>query len=110
MYRFLKLSKCIINTAHITHISKTPNTYTVHFVNSQIDGFIIFGNGGVNSIDHNLVCHKETHTEDYAKLEQWIESCTSLLRSEASPPPKSHKECSDFKVRIDNVDSLPTVH
>ena len=86
MYRFLKFSKCIINTAYITHIDKKPNTYTVHFVNHQIDGFIIFGNGGVNSIDHKLVCHKETHAEDYVKLEQWIESCTSLLRSEASPP------------------------
>ena len=72
MYRFLKFSSLVINTAHITHISKTSDSYIVHFVDHRIDGFLIFGGGGVNSDNRKITFCKKSKPDDYMKLEQWI--------------------------------------
>ena len=72
MSRFLNLSKSVINTSHIAHISKKTNMYEIYFVDHIIDGYLIFGGGGVSSANRKMTCCKKTDPDDYTKVEQWI--------------------------------------
>ena len=75
MSRFLHFSKYVINTAHIAYISKKPTSYVIHFVDQRVDGFLIFGGGGVShfsSTNTQITYCKQADPDDYAKLEQWI--------------------------------------
>ena len=76
MSRFLKFSKYVINTSHITYILKTPNTYEVYFADHHVNGFFVFGSGLVDSTNRKMVYHNDGNSDDYAKLEQWINEIT----------------------------------
>ena len=53
-------------------ISKKPTFYVIYFVDQRVDGYLIFGGGGVSSANTQITCCKHADPDDYAKLEQWI--------------------------------------
>ena len=72
MPSFLKFSKFIINTKHITCVLRESNAYQIQFSDHKIDGFLIFGGGGVSSDNRVLKICKDADPNDYAIIEKWV--------------------------------------
>ena len=72
MSKFLNFSKLVINTKHITYVSKEINAYRIKFIDHEISGYLIFGGGGVSSYNRDFTICKNTDPNDYAIMEKWL--------------------------------------
>lgn len=76
---FLRLTKVVINTAHIRKIKIKPDKYWIYTTVDNFDGFFIFGSGGLGKEnDIYEVCKKE-NTADYEKVALFIDNCAGSL-------------------------------
>ncbi len=76
MSRFLKLTSCVINTAHINHIAHhiggNNKYYTIYTSQLDLSGMFIFTIGWLhNNYNRFNICSVE-NAEDYRKIEKWI--------------------------------------
>jgi len=72
MSSFLKLSKICINTNHIRNINIKPSKYEIKLSIPNIEGFILFGSGNIDTNYHTIdICEKESN-EDYNVIKKWI--------------------------------------
>jgi hypothetical protein len=72
MSRFLKLSKCVINTQLIRYVLIEPAKYEIKFIAGKFEGFWILGSGQIESYDSYVtVCEKED-PEDFKYVSNWI--------------------------------------
>jgi len=72
MYKFIKLSTTIINTKYINQILIRPNKYYIQLMNSKVDGFFIFGCGGLTLDPEEFeICASKT-PDDYKVVSDWI--------------------------------------
>jgi len=74
--RFLRLSNRFISQNFIQSVQIMPDKYTIHLHSTDIDGFVAFGFGLLNS--HNDIIHVEKNTDDFEVVSKWIEQNTSL--------------------------------
>jgi hypothetical protein len=72
MSRFLRLSTKIINTRYIETIDILPKLYKISFASKKYDGYIIFGSGGVDMMEHEVEISEEKEPNDYAAVTEWI--------------------------------------
>lgn len=77
MNKFIRLSTRIVNPRHIEQIVLSADKYMIYMSNRDIDGFFIFGSGGVNTTDGNYikVC-KKTSPVDYDIIGKLIKENT----------------------------------
>ena len=70
---FIKLSSKIINKFHIVEITKKPSKYYIHMSNTNIDGFFLFGSGGIiNEKNIIEICEKQ-NKPDYETITRFID-------------------------------------
>jgi len=79
MSRFLKLSNCIINTAHIAQINITPNYYNIYYNHVRHNGFMIFYAGWINNQIGQLEIGAATNPDDYKIVSEWIEKINNKI-------------------------------
>jgi hypothetical protein len=72
MRQFIHLTNRVINKMYIIQIVKKPLKYFIHMNDKDINGFILFSSGSVNS-DNNIIeiCQKE-NKEDYNTISDFI--------------------------------------
>ena len=72
MSRFLKLSKCVINTQLIRYVLIEPAKYEIKFIAGKFEGSLILGSGNIDSYDSYVtVCEKESPA-DFKCVTEWI--------------------------------------
>ena len=72
MNHFIKLSTCVINKLHISHIIQQPNKYYLYMSNPNISGFSIFSLGILSSsITTVEICEKKNKA-DYDVITKFI--------------------------------------
>ena len=74
MSQFIKLTSIIINKNLITSIFMKQNKYHIYTVENNINGFMFFGSGVVNSSPEKIVICKEKSPEDYKIISKWIDT------------------------------------
>ena len=72
MSRFIKLSKCVINTQLIRYINVLPAKYEINFIASKFDGFWVFGSGNITSYDSRITICKKEDPDDFNYVSNWI--------------------------------------
>ena len=73
MKQFIHLTSRVINKLHIIEIIKQPNKYEIHMSNYNIDGFMFFGSGNVDSTPNIIKICNVKNKQDY-------ETITELLK------------------------------
>ena len=74
MSQFIKLTSMIINKNMITSVFIKPNKFNIYTMENNINGILIFGNGGFDSKFKKIkICEKES-PEDYKIISKWIET------------------------------------
>jgi hypothetical protein len=71
MNKLLKLSNIAINVSHISVIHITKNKYTIHINAFRVNGFMMFGTGGLDTYEKILEVDKDNHP-DYFKISEYI--------------------------------------
>jgi len=72
MSRFLKLSKCVINTQLIRYILIKPTKYAFKLMSGSVQGYWMFGSGSISTDNpYIIVCEKED-PEDFKIVSKWI--------------------------------------
>jgi hypothetical protein len=71
MYKLLKLSNIAINISHISKIHISPDKYSIHLINLNIDGTIFLGSGGLDTTPTIIEVNKNNHP-DYFKVSDYI--------------------------------------
>jgi hypothetical protein len=72
MSNFIKLSSIVINASKIKTIHMQNNIYYITLTTKQFDGFMLFTNGYLNSINDKIeICGKKNQI-DYNILSEWI--------------------------------------
>ena len=72
MSRFLKLSKCVINTQLIRYILIDPTKYEVKLMSGIVKGAWMFGSGSISTDNsYFIVCEKED-PKSYKIVSEWI--------------------------------------
>lgn len=74
MSQFIKLTSMIINKNLITSVFIKPKKYHVYTVENNINGFMLFGSGGVDSSPEKIVICEEKSPEDYKIISKWIDT------------------------------------
>lgn len=76
MSRFIRLSNCIINTAHILRVDIYPEkpSYEIIMAGHHITGVWLFGTGLLDSGDYRIITSKEEHPESYKAIDDWIKN------------------------------------
>ena len=72
MSNFIKLTSIIINTQTIKNINVKPSSYCINLTSQKIDGFMLFSNGFLTSIDYKIDICKEKEPDDYKIISEWI--------------------------------------
>jgi len=76
--RFIKLSTMVINTSAIKTIRTDKNKYFINFISTDINGTIIFGSGGISTVEDTISICGEKNSQDYKIITDWIDStCNS---------------------------------
>jgi hypothetical protein len=65
MKQFINLSSRILNKLHIIEIKKTPNKYFIHMSNSDTNGIVLCGSGGVLTKYNIIEICEQNHNLDY---------------------------------------------
>ncbi len=72
MNNFIKFSTIILNTSKIKSIEIKQGLYCITLTTPKLDGFMLFTNGYLNSINEKVeICEKQ-YPEDYKILTEWI--------------------------------------
>jgi len=72
MSRFLKLSKCVINTQLIRYVLIEPAKYEFKLMSGELSGTWMLGSGSVSTDNSHLtVCEKDSPT-DFKSVTEWI--------------------------------------
>jgi hypothetical protein len=80
MTRFLKLSRQVNNTAHITSITHTcrnetvKDAYVIYTNELDISGLFIFGFGWVDNTLTKIEISLDENKSDYLKIKRWLDS------------------------------------
>lgn len=74
MSQFIKLSSTLINKKLIVSVFIKQNKYHIYTVENNINGFMIFGSGGVDSSPEKIVICEEKNPEDYKIINKWVDS------------------------------------
>ena len=74
MSQFIKLTSIIINKNLITSVFIKPNKYHIYTVENNINGFMLFGSGGVDYSPEKIVICEEKSPEDYKIISKWIDT------------------------------------
>ena len=74
MSKFIKLSTTIINTKYINEILIRPNKYYIYLMTYKVDGFFMFGSGGlISNFKFFKICADKT-PNDYKIISDWIKT------------------------------------
>ena len=72
MSRFLKLSKCVINTQLIRYVLIESTKYEFKLMSGTLSGVWMFGSGSVlTDNSHVIVCEKDS-PDDFKSATEWI--------------------------------------
>ena len=72
MSRFLKLSKCVINTQLIRYVLIEPAKYEFKLMSGELDGFWMLGSGRIQTDNSQVtICEKESPA-DFKSVTDWI--------------------------------------
>ncbi len=72
MSRFLKLSKCVINTQLIRYVLIEPAKYEFKLMSGELKGVWMLGSGSVlTDNSHVIVCEKDS-PDDFKSVSEWI--------------------------------------
>ena len=71
MHKLLKLSNIAINISHISKIHISPDKYSIHLINFNIDGTIFLGSGGLDTTPTIVEIKKDNHP-DFFKISEYI--------------------------------------
>jgi hypothetical protein len=71
MHKILKLSNVAINVSHISKIYIHNNKYTIHLIDFDFDGVILFGTGWTDTKKTIVEIDKDNHP-DYFKVSEYI--------------------------------------
>ena len=74
MSQFIKLTSIIINKNLITSVFIKQNKYHIYTVENNINGFMFFASGVVDSTPEKIVISEETSPEDYKIISKWIDT------------------------------------
>lgn len=74
MSQFIKLTSLILNKNLITSVFIKPKKYHIYTVENNINGFMLFGSGGVDSSPEKIVICEDKSPEDYKIISKWIET------------------------------------
>jgi hypothetical protein len=64
----------IINKNLITSVFMKQHKYHIYTVENNINGFMLFGSGGVDSSPEKIVICEEKSPEDYKIISKWIDT------------------------------------
>jgi hypothetical protein len=71
MFKLLKLSNIAINVSHISRICIDNNKYTIHLIDLDFDGIMMFGTGWIDTKKTIVEIKKDNHL-DYFKVSEYI--------------------------------------
>ena len=72
MSRFLKLSKCVINTQLIRYVLIEPTKYEFKLMSGTLSGAWLMGSGSISTDNSQvIVCEKES-PGDFKSVTEWI--------------------------------------
>ena len=64
----------VLNTHKIKFIGIKPQRFEINMVYYNIDGFFLFGSGGISSTSfRTIVVSENEHPSDYKKVADWID-------------------------------------
>jgi len=72
MSKFIKLTSMILNTRHINRIIVESNRYYIYINNINIDGFMLFGSGFIDSYNQKITICQTNKPEDHKTITDWI--------------------------------------
>lgn len=76
MSNFLRLSKRIINVAHIVEIwkynKKEVPMFMISLNKTNYTGMMFFGSGGFDNKENEIDVSSKTDFEDYKRIEDWM--------------------------------------
>ena len=72
MSRFLKLSKCVINTQLIRYVLIEPTKYEFKLMSGTLSGAWLMGSGSISTDNSQVtICEKE-NPNDFKQVTEWI--------------------------------------
>ena len=71
MFKLLKLSNIAINVSHISRICIDNTKYTIHLIDLDFDGVMLFGTGWIDTKKTIVEIKKDNHL-DYFKVSEYI--------------------------------------
>ena len=74
MSQFIKLTSMIINKNLIVSVFKKQNKFHIHTIENNINGFMLFGSGGVDSSPEKIIICEDKSPEDYKIISKWIDT------------------------------------
>ena len=72
MSRFLKLSKCVINTQLIRYVKIEPTKYEFKLMSGTLDGFWMLGSGSIRTDNSYVIVCEKKDPEDFKIVSKWI--------------------------------------
>lgn len=72
MSRFIKLSQCVLNTNHISHIVIKPSNFQIRMSIFDLNARLISGSGGVSTVPCIFDIDEKVNPTDYQTIENWI--------------------------------------
>lgn len=72
MFKFLRLSKRVINPIHIQYIAAYEDCYKIYMASVHVDGFLIFGSGFIDS-ENTYFKVEKTNKDDYDSVTNWMQ-------------------------------------
>jgi len=72
MSRFLKLSKCVINTQLIRYVLIEPAKYEFKLMSGELSGTWMLGSGSVSTDNSHLIVSEKDSPVDFKNVTEWI--------------------------------------
>ena len=72
MSRFLKLSKCVINTQLIRYVLIEPAKYEFKLMSGELSGTWMLGSGSVSTDNSHLSVSEKDSPVDFKSVTEWI--------------------------------------
>lgn len=72
MSRFLKLSKCIINTQLIRYVLIEPAKYEFKLMSGTLSGAWMLGSGSISTDSSYVIVSEKESPEDFKQVTEWI--------------------------------------
>jgi len=72
MSRFLKLSKCVINTQLIRYVLIEPAKYEFKLMSGELKGAWMLGSGSISTDNSHLIVSEKDSPTDFKQVTEWI--------------------------------------